>query len=111
MKRVSYAGQSFLTADAVADALVDLTAAISRGRRAEIVEVPIIDESGRIQPARLVLDPFSHIMAIRVESQYQEPELNDVASQFRLRARMERSRHIATPTPAELTAFGFDEVE
>jgi hypothetical protein len=111
MKRVSYAGQSFLTTDAVADALVDLTAAISRGHKAEIVEVPVIDERGQTQPARLVLDPSSHLIAIQEESHQPEPELNDVARQFRLRARAVRSRHLATPTPAEPSAFGFDEVE
>jgi hypothetical protein len=43
VKRVSYAGLTFITADGVADALVDLAAALPR---AEIVEVSVLDDVG-----------------------------------------------------------------
>ena len=87
---MSYAGLTFLTADSVADALVDLAAALPR---AEIVEVPVLDDSGATQSARLVVGPNSHMIAIPTKSAYPEPNQDDAAEQLRHRA---KRAHLST---------------
>jgi hypothetical protein len=108
VKRVSYAGLTFLTADGVADALVDLAAALPR---AEIVEVPALDDAGATQTARLVIGPNSHMIAIPTKSPYPEPDLGDAAERLRQRVIRARSQHIATASAPDSTSTGFEELE
>ncbi|WP_066039316.1 hypothetical protein [Herbiconiux solani] len=44
MKRISYAGESVLTSDDVARALIELTAALTTKGVAEVIEIPILAE-------------------------------------------------------------------
>jgi hypothetical protein len=108
VKRVSYAGLAFLTSDGVADALVDLAAAL---RRAEIVEVPALDDAGAAQTARLVVGPYSHMIAIPATSPYPEPDLEDAAERLRQQAKRARSQHIATASAPDSTSTGLEELE
>jgi hypothetical protein len=108
VKRVSYAGLSFLTADGVADALVDLAAALPR---AEIVEVPVLDSSGVTQYARLVIGPSSHMIAIPEKSAFPEPDHGDAAEKLRQRAQTAQSPHTATASEPDSIVSGFEELE
>lgn len=108
MKKVSYAGLTFLTADRIADALVDLAAAL---RRAEIVEVPIVDDRGAVQQARLVIGPTSHLIAVPDESAFRDPEDNGTSERLRRRASEVRSPHTAVATTDEPLSTGFEELE
>ncbi|MEO7005508.1 MAG: hypothetical protein ABI275_06025 [Terrimesophilobacter sp.] len=108
MKRVTYAGLSFLVADGVADALIDLAAALPR---AEIVEVPVLDSSGITQYARLVIGPGSYMIAIPEKSSYPEPHHDDFATKLRRRAKQARSPHIATASTSEPLSGGFEELD
>jgi hypothetical protein len=105
---VSYAGLTFMTADGVADALVDLAAALSR---AEIAEVPVLDEAGATQTARLVIGPNSHMIAIPTNSVYPEPDLEDAAEQLRQREKRATSQRIATASRPDWISTGFEELE
>jgi hypothetical protein len=105
---VSYAGLTFMTADGVADALVDLAAALSR---AEIAEVPVLDEVGATQTARLVIGPNSHMIAIPTKSSYPDPDLDDAAEQLRQRGKRARSQHIATASGPDSISTGLEELE
>ncbi|HEY9478321.1 MAG TPA: hypothetical protein VIQ26_07805 [Microbacteriaceae bacterium] len=108
MKKVSYAGLAFLTADDVADALVDLAAALPR---AEIVEVPIVDDRGTIQRARLVIGPTSHLIAVPEDTAFADPEDDGTTGQLRKRASLVRSPHTAIATATEPLSASFEELE
>lgn len=108
VKRVSYAGLLFLAADGVADALVDLAAALPR---AEIVEVPVLDSSGVTQYARLVIGPSSHMIAIPEKSPFPEPNHDDDARKLRQREKQARSPHIATASAPDSLSGGLEELD
>jgi hypothetical protein len=92
MKRVTYAGESFLTADAVADALVDLTAALGRAADSEVVEMPAVDGEGVARPVRLVIGPASQLVAVPEESAFEEPDGDAVVAELEARTRAMRAR-------------------
>lgn len=64
MKRVSYGGTSFLTADRVADSLVLLVAAVREGHRVELLELPAIGSAGESVVVQLVVGPTSEIISM-----------------------------------------------
>jgi hypothetical protein len=108
VKKVSYGGLTFLTTDSIADALVDLAAALPTP---EIVEVPIIDDAGTVQPARLVIGPTSHLITVPEHSAVADPDDNGTAAQLRKRASIVRSSHTAIATATEPLSTGFEELE
>lgn len=105
---MSYAGLTFLTADSIADALVDLAAALPR---AEIVEVPIVDDRGAVQRARLVIGPTSHLIAVPEDSAFAAPKDDGTTEQLRRRASLVRSPHTAIATSTEPLSTSFEELE
>jgi hypothetical protein len=111
MKRVSYAGESFLTTDTVADALVDLTAALGRTKNAEVVEVPAVDLEGKMQAVRLVVGPASQIVTIHVESLYGEPEVGDAVTRLRAQAQATDRPNVAVTSSPRGAIFDVDELD
>jgi hypothetical protein len=109
MKRVSYAGETFLTTDAVADALVDLTAALGRSHKAEVVELPAVDSNGEARPVRLVIGPASQISAVHAETGYEEPDTGDTVDRLQSRVRILEHPNVAAMTPAPNTSIFEDE--
>ena len=109
MKRVSYAGETFLTTDAVADALVDLTAVLGRSHKAEVVELSAVDENGETREVRLVVGPASQISAVHVETEYEEPDTGDTVKRLQARARSLEHPNVATMTQAPNTSIFEDE--
>ena len=105
---MSYSGVSFVTSDDVADALLDLAAALPQ---AEVVEVSVLDDSGALQSARVVIGPSSHLIAIPDKSVYPESTLQGVAEKLRQRAKQARSSQTATATSTDSIARGFEELE
>ncbi|SMG31567.1 hypothetical protein SAMN06296010_1816 [Agreia pratensis] len=87
MKRMSYAGGTFVTSDEVADALVHFVAIVPRNRRNQVVIVPGFDAGGTPSPVALVLGPTSQIMSQHEAVSYAEPETQGVADRVREQAR------------------------
>jgi len=73
MKRVSYGGASFLTADRVADALLLLVAAIRDHHGAEVVELPAVGNGGEPVVVQLVVGPASEIISMSEGAPGAEP--------------------------------------
>jgi len=61
MKRLHIGGSSLLTGDALADAVLDYASALARSGGVEVVDLPIVDESGEPHDARIVLTPTTVI--------------------------------------------------
>ena len=83
MKRISYGGASFLTADRIADSLLQLVAAIRDCHGAEMVELPAVGSDGEPVVVQLVVSPTSEIMSMSegvpdTGSGSTEPDTTDV---------------------------------
>lgn len=74
MKRVSYAGVSFLTTDGVADALLRFVAALGLKQKAETVEIPAVGDRGDMVPVQLVIGPASELVSMPESSDIEEPD-------------------------------------
>lgn len=84
MKVVIYAGGEFMTSDAIADALMDYSAALAEGHDAATIELPIVAEDGDPGRAVFLVGPASQIVAKTVTTDLPEPE--DAAEVEHLRA-------------------------
>jgi hypothetical protein len=74
MKRVSYAGGSFISGDRIVDAVSRFAAANANAERAAEIEIPAVDIDGRVQMIGVVLGPASQMFA---EPVLAEKELED----------------------------------
>jgi hypothetical protein len=74
MKRVSYAGGSFVSGDRIVDAVTRFAAANANAERAAEIDVPTVDIDGRRQMIAVVLGPASQMFA---EPVLAEDELED----------------------------------
>lgn len=93
MKRISYAGESFLTSDTTADALVHLTAALGRAQNAQVVELPTIDQKGIERCVLMVIGPASQLVAIPEESAFEEPESAAIVADLEARIQVMRANY------------------
>lgn len=67
MKRLTYAGDSFLTGDAIADALLDYATTLARADVADHVVVPGLSRDGARTRFDIVVGPASQLIAEQVE--------------------------------------------
>jgi hypothetical protein len=69
MKRVSYAGGSFVSGDRIVDAVSRFAAANANARRTAEVQVPAMDLDGAVQKIGIVLGPASQLFSEPVIAQ------------------------------------------
>jgi hypothetical protein len=78
MRRITYAGETVITTDPVAAALVDLTAALAKIGQAEAVTIPIVyedrDGSG---DAELVIGLGNDVLSVPVDWDGAEPDFSE----------------------------------
>jgi hypothetical protein len=67
VQELTYASKTFVTTDAVTEALLDLVTAIDRRDHSEAVTVPAFTENGSRVEARMTLDASSELVAVPVE--------------------------------------------
>ncbi len=69
MKKVSYAGGSFVSGDRIVEAVSRFAAAIANAERAAQIEIPAVDVDGRVQKIGVVLGPASQLFSEPVIAQ------------------------------------------
>ena len=112
MKRVSYAGETFLTADDTADALAHLTAALGRAQNAQVVEVPTVDSQGKVRIVLLVVGPASQLVATPEESIYDEPDSSAIVAELEARTRAMRANYgQALASQGSISDYDLDELD
>ncbi|KAA9086641.1 hypothetical protein [Microbacterium radiodurans] len=85
MRRITYAGDTVITTDDVAAALVELTAAVANYGRAEAVRIPIVlEESGRTDEAELVIGVGNDVLSAPVSWTDDEPDFSEGAESLRM---------------------------
>ena len=103
MKRVQFIDGSFLTADAIADGLLDLVATLGQRGAAGVVHVPSVNDSGQVITQDLVVGPASQIRAEPELSQFPEPDAAATLTTFHELGRA-TGVEIAHPEPASVVA-------
>ncbi|RFA11402.1 hypothetical protein B7R21_13160 [Subtercola boreus] len=63
MKKISYAGDSFVTSDGVADALLRFVAALGANHTSASVEIPSYSATEEVELVQLVVGPSSAILS------------------------------------------------
>ncbi|WP_053351380.1 hypothetical protein [Leucobacter musarum] len=93
MRSITYAGETVVTTDDVASALVELTAAIARNGRAEAVEIPIVtDDHEHTDVAELVIGVGNDVLSVPAAwDSNEEPDFSQQAAALR--------NHIDYPQP------------
>jgi hypothetical protein len=84
MRGITYAGETVLTTDAVAAALVDLTAALAKIGQAEAVSIPIVLESrADVGEAELVIGVGNDVLSVPVDWDGDEPDFSEYEAGLR----------------------------
>ncbi|TFC04392.1 hypothetical protein E3O42_05200 [Cryobacterium adonitolivorans] len=87
MKRISYCGESFLTTDGAADALMELVVAFPGGHVSEMLHLPAVNSDGDEVVVRVVVGPGSELISIPEESTAGEPDTLETVAYLRGRMR------------------------
>lgn len=112
MKRLSYAGESFLTTDAVADEVVRFVAALGGGHGPEALEIPAVTNDGGTMLVQLVVGPASQLVSVPEQVVQGEPDTTDVVSRLRKRIEALRSpRAVPVSRARRPEALGWDDLE
>jgi len=85
MQEITYASKTFVTTDAISDALLDLVTSIGRASHSEAVSVPAYTETGTRVEAKMTLDASSELVAIPVDLDIDDDSANDEAVEAALR--------------------------
>ncbi|WP_223627244.1 hypothetical protein [Microbacterium sp. EST19A] len=83
MRIIIYAGDSYLTGDDIADALLEYSRALGDDDRAEIIEIPVRNGDGEVVSAKFLIGPASQIVTESVDAP--GPEVVDAELVARLR--------------------------
>ena len=86
MKRVAYGGESFITSDDGAAALLDFAAAAAMSDVAEVVAMPAVLPDGQVITVNLVIGPSSELITSPVETSLAVPDTREAATALRARA-------------------------
>lgn len=118
MKRISYGGASFLTADRVADSFLLLVAAIRDCHSAEVIELPAVGSDGESVVVQLVVSPSSEIISMSegvpgAEPSLTEPDTTEIVDYLLDRIQDLSANGAPThfETKAEADSYGWDEPE
>lgn len=103
MKRILYAGGSFLTGDDIAEAVLDYAVALANAGKAAKVDVPALDLEQRPERVLMVIGPSSQLMAEPV-ALGRELDDDEFTAQLRLRTRVLQSK-TGTADGADAEAF------
>ena len=86
MRSITYAGETVITTDDVAEALIELTAAVAKNGRAEAVTIPIVtDDRAHLGTADLVIGVGNDVLSVPAAwGTDPEPDFSAHARELRL---------------------------
>ena len=94
MKRIFYASGSFLTSDAIADALLGYADALAHNVGSDVVEFPIVLPNGARGTATTLIGPASQVATATEDSELPEPDDNGLVLEI-----TRLTRQLGTPRP------------
>ena len=101
MRRVAYAGGSFLTGDRIADALLDYAATLARAGQADRVSIPALGTDDEILAFDLVVGPASQLISEPIEFAGEELDDDALITELERRGRLARAGRLGEPTPRD----------
>ncbi|PPF79646.1 hypothetical protein C5B96_12285 [Subtercola sp. Z020] len=118
MKKISYAGESFVTSDGVADALLRFVAALGANHTSASVEIPAVSSSEEMELVQLVVGPTSEIVS-RPDTSSRPVSSEPVQADMRQAvARLEAStdaltvaRNVVYAQPQRFAGYDFEGLE
>lgn len=96
MKLLQYADEHWLIGDEAARALVDYAIALANERRADSVEVRLVNPTGREQVVSLLVGPATMLTMTHSDSTAPEPDNSEAVALM-----TERTRQLTTPPTAQ----------
>ena len=103
MKRIFYASGSFLTSDAIADALLSYADALAHSYASDVVDFPIVLPNGSIGTASTLIGPASQVASATEVSELPEPDDEGLVEELE-----RRIKAIGTPRPVVQPANEID---
>ena len=103
MKRISFCGESFLTTDGAADALLKLVIALPNGHDSELLELPAVNNDGDEMVVQMVVGPGSELISVPEEFTSGEPDTLEAVAY--LHRRMQTLRTSSELTFSETLSF------
>jgi hypothetical protein len=97
MRIIAYAGEHFLTSDAIATEVLNYAKVLAFGDTSDVVNIPVVLE-GRVGDADLIIGPASQITSIDTEDEA-EVDLDDADAVAEIR---KRATLLESPPPAPL---------
>ncbi|MFJ6653947.1 hypothetical protein ACIQLJ_14240 [Microbacterium sp. NPDC091313] len=88
MRSVTYAGETVLTTDEVAEILVELTAELAKIGLADAVPFPIVRKDGTVGTAELVAGVGNDVLSVPADYEGETPDVSEQLVE--LRARLNR---------------------
>ncbi|MES2094220.1 MAG: hypothetical protein V4531_10470 [Actinomycetota bacterium] len=86
MRRVAYGGESFITSDDGAAALLEFAAMAAMSGVAEVVSIPTVLADGRVVVVDLVIGPSSELLTSPIETTLRDPDTRAATLALRTRA-------------------------
>lgn len=84
MRCITYAGETVVTTDDIAEALITLTAAVANHGASEVLTIPIIDEdTHQVGDAKLVVGIGNDVLSAPIEWPHDVPDFSDAAAALR----------------------------
>ena len=85
MKRISYLSEQFITADSIADAIVDYAMTLAIVTAADVIEFPAIDSSGALRDVRMIIGPASQMASVTVDGTFVDIPTDKAVADIRSR--------------------------
>ncbi len=99
---IRYAGEELMTGDDIADALLTLSVALAESGSASTVEIPTVSDDGTRSTVKVLVGPASQIVAMPVESAFEElRDAHVVARLSAMTAELRPGRNYPSPTSTE----------
>ncbi|WP_405374326.1 MULTISPECIES: hypothetical protein [unclassified Microbacterium] len=103
MRRITYAGETVITTDDVAEALVELTAAIASSGRADAVSIPIVTrDDDEVGEAELVIGVGNDVLSVPVAWPKDHPDFSAAAAELRAHPHFPNQPSIASTSDVEV---------
>ncbi|TFC90542.1 hypothetical protein E3T28_12485 [Cryobacterium sinapicolor] len=107
MRRISYSGTSFLTADAITDALFQLVTALNSSQTTQSLNLPAITLTGNPIIVKLIVGPWSELISVPEDSLWDEPNITEILAFLRDRTHA-LQQHTPPPAYSEIATTDFD---
>lgn len=102
MRTVSYGGESFITSDEAAAALLDYAAAAALNNFAGVVHVPVLNAEGAVVTADLVIGPSSELFVTPSDSTFDDPDTDLTVADLKARtSELTAARRVSMGSPIE----------